>query len=514
MFEIRVALKYLIPKKSSLSTAFISGLSVLLISLVIWLVLVFLSVMVGIERNWISKLTSLHAPIRISPTEEYYRSYYYQVDALSACSDYRLKTIGEKQEATLSDPYSQEVDPELPSFWPKPDLNAEGQCKDPVKMAVEILSEMQQNKQLSLTFQDYEISSALLRLSLLNPNHPEQRSCLSQMTYLLSLTNENPQFSSLLVLSENLPMTFQDMPALPPSYAYLVHKKVYLPDVHPDQPILLPKNYRDSGVQIGTRGSLHFAAPTAASFQEHQISIKVAGFYDPGLLPTGNKCVIVPFDVTRTIGASSQTFSPDGSPTNGIFVWTTNMDKVAHIQKELIDKFRAAGILDYWKVATFEDFEFSKDLLLQFRSDRTLFLCIACIILIVACSNIVSLLVLLVNDKKKEIAILRSMGASFKSIALIFGFCGSLIGLFSCIIGSTAAVLTLRHLDVLVSLLSKLQGRNAFNPAFFGSSLPNQLSWEALLFVLIATPILSLLAGCIPALKASQVKPAAALRGE
>ena len=61
-------------------------MSVFVISLVVWLVLVFLSITSGIEKNWLSKLTSLHAPIRISPTEEYYQSYYYNIDSISSKS--------------------------------------------------------------------------------------------------------------------------------------------------------------------------------------------------------------------------------------------------------------------------------------------------------------------------------------------------------------------------------------------------------------------------------------------
>ncbi|HAB98569.1 MAG TPA: hypothetical protein DCE71_01950 [Parachlamydiales bacterium] len=69
MFEWQIALKYLIPKRKSLSTALISMMSVFVISLVVWLVLVFLSVTKGIEQNWLNKLTSLYAPLRISPTD-------------------------------------------------------------------------------------------------------------------------------------------------------------------------------------------------------------------------------------------------------------------------------------------------------------------------------------------------------------------------------------------------------------------------------------------------------------
>lgn len=460
----------MVPRKKSLSTALISLMSVLVISLVVWLVIVFLSVTTGIEKNWLNKLTTLHAPIRISPTDLYYRSYYYQIDGLAAASQYTLKTIGEKAESALSDPYSPEADSEVPFYWPKNDRI------DPVKVAFKELSE------LGLPFQDYEISGALLKINR------GGGSVVSQMSYLLSYPEKNPKFRSLVLESA----LFQG----------------------PDNAILLPKNYKESGIQVGDRGTLNFAAATALSSQEQRIPVVIGGFYDPGLVSIGNKCVIVPPEITRMIHASSQTFSPDGTPTNGIFVWFEDLGSVDKVKQKIEKRFEKAGIGPYWKIDTYRDFEFSKDLMLQFQSDRTLFLLIAGVILIVACCNVISLLVLLVNDKKKEIAILQSMGASFKSIAAIFGICGIAMGALSCLLGGTLAIITLFHLDKLVSILSSLQGHNAFNPAFFGQTLPNQLSYEALLFVLIATPILSLAAGLIPAIKASRIRPSTVLRAE
>lgn len=496
MFELQVALKYLIPRKKSLSTALISGLSVFVISLVIWLVLVFLSVISGIEKNWLHKLTALHAPIRISPTEKYYNSYYYQIDSIASASNYTLKTIGEKAAHSLSDPYAEEIDTEIPFFWTPRDQLPDGQLKDPVKIAFQELS------QLGLCHQDYEIGGALLRLNV--NSSLGNSSYLSQMSYLLSISDQNPQLRSL-ILSEDEPSKFQ---------AYFFNGSLQLPDLKEEFPIFLPRNYRDNGASIGSTGTLNYIAPSTASAQEQKIPVRVVGFYDPGILAVGNKCILVPSSVTRAIAASSQTFSPDGTPTNGIFVWTKDLKEAESARAQIIKSFEKAGIDSYWKVATFEEFEFSKDLLIQFQSDRTLFLLIASIILIVACSNIISLLVLLVNDKKKEIAILQSMGASFKSIAAIFGFCGASMGVLSCFFGVAGAIITLRHLDYLVSILSAMQGRAAFNPTFFGQSLPNQISWEALSFVLIVTPLLCLTAGLIPALKAARVRPSSILRSE
>ncbi len=496
-------------------------MSVLVISSVVWLVLVFLSVTNGIERNWHQKLTSLHAPVRLSPTERYYSSYFYQVDSIASSSHYTLKTIGEKLLAANSDPYSETADAEIPVYWPDPVRKADGSLLDPVKTAVQELAALQKEIP-GLHFQDYEIGGALLKLNVQRPG--DLPASLSQMSYLISLPEESPRFRSLLLDpspadlarlgAAAAPIDFDELPSQPPAWAYFVKGKCFLPDFSDDTPVILPKTYRDAGVLIGDKGSLSYSAYTAASSQEQKIPIRVAGFYDPGLLSVGSKCLIVPNSITRAIYGSNQTFSPDGTPTNGLFVWIPDLKDAKAVKEKIAERFERAGIAPYWKAATYDEFEFSKDLLLQFQSDRTLLLLIAAIILIVACSNIISLLVLLVNDKKKEIAILQSMGASFRSIAAIFGACGIAMGLLSCLLGSVLALFTLKHLDSLVSFLSAIQGRAAFNPAFFGSSLPNQLSFEALLFVLIATPILSLAAGLIPAIKASRIRPSHVLRSE
>lgn len=529
-FELSIALRYLIPRKRSLSTALISLMSVAVISLVIWLVLVFLSVTTGIEKNWHQKLTALHAPLRISPTDSYYSSYFYRIDGLSAASNYTLKTIGEKEFSPISDPYSPELDAEVPSFWPKPDRLTSSILRDPVKQAYQILSEMQKENP-NLSYQDYEIGGALLRLNV-RRMEGDGVSSLSQMSYLLSLAEENPHFRSLVqpltradaqrytaiypeFFKDGSPLLdFDAAPSRSPPWAYFVNGKCILPEIDSATAVLLPKNYRESGVVIGDLGTLSYSALSAASSQEQRITVRVAGFYDPGILSIGNKSLIVPSSVTRSIHAVSQTFSPDGTPTNGLFVWTDSLSQAKELKAQIAERFEKAGISSYWKIASYDEFEFARDLMLQFQSDKTLFLLIAAIILIVACCNIISLLVLLVNDKKKEIAILQSMGASFRSIAAIFGTCGIAMGALSCLFGTLFAVLTLHHLDRLVALLSAVQGHAAFNPAFFGQTLPNQLSYEALLFVLIATPFLSLAAGLIPALKASRIRPSAVLRSE
>ena len=493
MFELFIALRYLIPRRRSLSTSLVFLLSVGVISLVVWLVLVFLSVTNGIERNWLQKLTALHAPLRLTPTERYYNSYYYQIDSLSAASNYTLKTIGEKAVTVNSDPYVAETDAELP-FHSSPERTKDGRVRDPVKELYAILTE------LNLPFQDYELAAALLRLNI--EHNAQPGATLSQMSYLLSFPDHNPHLSSLLL--PPLPEE-RDLPSVS-----IIDGQCQLPRLSYAEPAILPKSYRDLGVRMGAQGSLQFSS---AFSQEQRIPIQVVGFYDPGLFSLGGRCMMVSKSLTRTIQAANQTYSPDGTPTNGVFVWC-GLDDLTEVTKQLEKRMVHWGLYPYWNLTTYKNFEFSKEIFQQFRSDRTLFLFIAILILLVACCNIISLLILLVQDKKREIAILAAMGAPKRSLAFIFGFCGLTLGLVSTIMGACAAFFTLRHLDLVVKFLSALQGHAAFQPAFFGKTLPNQLSGEALLFIFIATPLLSLLAGLIPALRATRIQPALALRQE
>ena len=544
MFELSVALKYLIPRRKQLSVSLIALMSVTVISLVVWLVLVFLSVTEGIERGWIAKLTTLNAPLRITPTTHYYDSYYYKIDGISASSDYKTKNIAQKQQALGSNPYNPEEDGELSPHFPLPDLATDGDLKDPVKHLFSSLNQLRE-KHPDLVFQDFELSGALLRLQLLRPGAlpraEDHQSYLTQVSYLATFPDRCPNLASLLIppskedvnhlrylANHTTEYSRQDAPSLTlkttPEKASS-RLQTLLSSRNDTQPllrvneeletsILLAKSYQDSGVLVGDRGYLSYSGATASSVQEHRLPIFVAGFYDPGILSVGNKCILVPPFVTQTINASNSSFNIDKTQSNGVLVWFEDIHKAEKIRQELVTLLKSSGVDAHWKVTPFKEYEFAKDLMQQFQSDKYLFTLVGVIILLVACCNIISLLTLLVNDKKKEIGILQTMGASRKSIALIFGTCGIAMGVLSSLIGTTAAVLTLHHIDSLVQLLSFIQGQDAFNTVFFGKSLPNELSHSALFFILVATPLLSLIAGFIPALQACRLSPSEILRSE
>ena len=278
--------------------------------------------------------------------------------------------------------------------------------------------------------------------------------------------------------------------------------------------LLLPSNFRENHVLLGDKGFLSYGAPSVSSVQEQRNQIRVAGFYDPGIMSVGARFILAESDIVHHINQVSQNVVLDSLLSNGIQVWFKDLKQANAVAHDIEKAFKDNEIDSYWKITPFYEYDFAKDLMSQFKSDRYLFIIIGVIILFVACCNIISLLLLLVNDKKHEIGILLSLGAKKRSIASIFGICGGFMGLLSCIIGCIAAYFTLRNMDVLVGFLNLLEGQQAFNSAFYGDTLPNELSRYALIFILVATPILSFIAGLIPAIKACRLRPSAILRSE
>lgn len=518
MFELSVACKYLTPRWRQLSVSIISLVSMLVIALVVWLIVVFFSVTHGLEKMWVQKLTALTAPVRITPTEAYYKSYYYQIDGLSSVSDYTLKSIGEKFRTVNADPYDPTTDQELPKKWVSADLNADGSVKDIVKTAFQLIENVPNVRGIRAT--DFEMTVGNLRLYLIRQGQANSDTSISQTTYLGTFDPVNPALQHVLLPlrdSDHNNLSFILTSArkeLAPNFvAHLENQKLVLPtDTLLGEGLLLPKSYQNGGALVGDRGFISYYGSTTSSVQEQQLPVYVAGFYDPGIIPIGNKYILANSELINLIQTSQH--QNESQQNNGINVRFDNIADADEVKSALVKAFEKAGIASYWRIETYREYEFTKDLLQQLRSERNLWTLLATVIIIVACSNIISMLIILVNDKKIEIGILRSMGASSASIAAIFGICGMVMGAAGSIMGTIAAIITLKNLQVLVDFIGRMQGYDMFNPLFYGNTLPNEFSFEALTFVIITTSFISLLAGIVPAIKASLLRPSTILRSE
>ncbi|MER2493529.1 lipoprotein-releasing ABC transporter permease subunit LolE [Catenovulum sediminis] len=134
---------------------------------------------------------------------------------------------------------------------------------------------------------------------------------------------------------------------------------------------------------------------------------------------------------------------------------------------------------------------------------------ILALVIAVACFNIVSTLVMAVNEKRSDIAIYKTMGMTNTKIVNIFVVQGVVSGLIGTTIGVVFGILGAWYLsDVLVLIETMLGVQFLSSDIYFIDFLPTELHWSDVLITASAAMIMSLLATIYPALKASSVEPA------
>lgn len=137
------------------------------------------------------------------------------------------------------------------------------------------------------------------------------------------------------------------------------------------------------------------------------------------------------------------------------------------------------------------------------------------IIIAVAAFNIVSSLVLMVADKRSDIAVLRTLGLSARQVMAIFIVQGCAVGFFGTLIGLVLGCIIASTLTSIMGGLESLMGVRVFDPdVYFISQLPSVLMWQDVAVICSIALGLSFLATLYPAYRAAQIEPAEALRYE
>jgi lipoprotein-releasing system permease protein len=137
------------------------------------------------------------------------------------------------------------------------------------------------------------------------------------------------------------------------------------------------------------------------------------------------------------------------------------------------------------------------------------------ILIFIAVFNIVSSLVLMVADKRSDIAVLRTLGLTAKQVMAIFIVQGSAIGFFGTLIGVLLGSGIALALNPIMTLIEKIFNIHFFDPeVYFISGLPSELQWQDLVVICTTALLLSFLATLYPAYRAAKIEPAEALRYE
>ncbi|UOG90625.1 MAG: lipoprotein-releasing ABC transporter permease subunit [Candidatus Thiothrix sulfatifontis] len=196
-------------------------------------------------------------------------------------------------------------------------------------------------------------------------------------------------------------------------------------------------------------------------------------------------------------------------------------DNIGGIRLKLDDLFAAPAIgheLQTQLGKEFEVVDWSEEHGSFFRAVKTERIAMTLILFLVVCValfNLVASLMMAVNDKESDIAILRTFGMSGQRIMRIFMIQGSIIGIFGTLVGVGLGVWLSLNIDTVIPFLENTFGFKIFSSdVFYISEIPSDMRWENVIWIGVASLIASVLATIYPAWRASQIQPAESLRYE
>jgi lipoprotein-releasing system permease protein len=168
--------------------------------------------------------------------------------------------------------------------------------------------------------------------------------------------------------------------------------------------------------------------------------------------------------------------------------------------------------------ADFETSDWAKENAGYFRAvgiEKTMMTLILMLIVGVAAFNTVSALVMVVNEKRTDIAILRTLGIKPRAIVAIFITQGVVIGWFGALLGCALGLALAFNVGSIVPVLESIMGVHIFDPTvYYITEVPSEVHWPQVIGITVTALILTVLATIYPALRGAATEPAEALRYE
>lgn len=228
-------------------------------------------------------------------------------------------------------------------------------------------------------------------------------------------------------------------------------------------------------------------------------TFEVSGVFEVGMNEYDKNIILMPLE-------TAQTFFDKGNCVSQIEIFIDDVDSSQKVAKKLANKIGQDFMILDWQHSDASIFH-------AVVVEKNVMTLILSIIILVAVFNIISGLTMLTSSKVKDIAILRTMGITQKSVLKIFFIIGSSIGILGTGLGVSLGLLVSLNIDRIKQFLEKLSGTDLFNEEiYFLTQIPSQTDWMEVLYIVIFSISLCFIATIYPAKKASKLDPVEALR--
>ena len=257
------------------------------------------------------------------------------------------------------------------------------------------------------------------------------------------------------------------------------------------------------GVHIGDK--INLISPngnvTAFGTMPRMKAYKVVGTFNTGMYEYDSNLMFMPL-------AEAQRYLMNEGNLSQIDIFLDDVEQTSVVSQAIAEILPSSATVMDWQHSNSAFFN-------AINVERNVMFLILTLIIVVAAFNIISGLIMLVKDKGKDIAILRTMGASRRSVMCIFLIDGLSVGVVGTFLGLIAGLLFCQNIEAIRQWVGRLAGRDLFSAEiYFLSQLPAKVDFVEVFCVVAMALALSFLATLYPSWKASKVDPAEALRYE
>jgi lipoprotein-releasing system permease protein len=279
----------------------------------------------------------------------------------------------------------------------------------------------------------------------------------------------------------------------------------HLADVKPDTgTVAIGKELAlDLGAQVGDQITVINPAGPSTPFgtMPRQVSYTVAAIFEIGVYDFDKAFVVMPV-------RDAQTLLLMGDAINAVELKVNDPDRVGDILAPLNKQLQGHAVVSDWKAINGSLFE-------ALAVERVVMFVVCSLIVLVAAFNILSSLIMLVRAKTRDIAIMRTMGASRRSVMKIFLTVGCTIGGLGTGMGCLLATLFLYYRQNVVNFIQMVSGQNLWDPKIrFLTELPAKADPFEVSVIILLSLGLSFAFTLFPALKAASTDPVQVLRYE